>query len=224
MARGTAGRPRLSRPLRLPHRHHQQPHPGRRRRDRDLSLQRPRRRPPAQGNRRRPRVHPALPPARPAGRLPQGPLLRPMACLAPRTAAQPEEPSPAGATCQPTGRARRTRALRRPPGPAIAAPLPALRDRPSDAAAPAVACPAARPVMITMLPTPTPPTPFHLPAVLLSRDPRRSPGAATKSSEIAPRQRRDQPVEWPQRATIGPTLPFHLPPASSHCLHPYPQR
>src|ERR1700738_5648641 len=71
-----------------------------------------------------------------------------------------------------------------------AAPLPALRDRPSDAAAPAVACPAARPVMITMLPTPTPPTPFH-PSAVLSRDPRRSPGAATKSSEIAPRQRRD---------------------------------
>ena len=40
----------------------------------------------------------------------QGPLLRPMACLAPRTAAQPEEPSPAGATRQPTGRTRRTRA------------------------------------------------------------------------------------------------------------------
>src|SRR3984957_8329898 len=216
MGRGTAGRPRLSRPLRLPHRHHQQPHPGRRRRDRDLSLQGPRRRPPAQGNRRRPRVHPALPPARPAGRLPQGPLLRPMACLAPRTAAQPEEPSPAGATCQPTGR-------RRPPGLAIAAPLPALRDRPSDAAAPAVACPAARPVMITMLPTPTPPTPFH-PSAVLSRDPRRSPGATTKLSEIAPRQRRDQPVEWPQRATIVPTLPFNLPTASSYCLNGYPQR
>jgi hypothetical protein len=30
MGRGTAGRPRLSRPLRLPHRHHQQPHPERR--------------------------------------------------------------------------------------------------------------------------------------------------------------------------------------------------
>jgi hypothetical protein len=38
--------------------------------------------------------------------------------------------------------------------------------------------------MITMLPTPTPPTPFH-PSAVLSRDPRRSPGAATKSSEIA---------------------------------------
>src|ERR1700730_16130317 len=108
--------------------------------------------------------------------------------------------------------------------PAIAAPLPALRDRPSDAAAPAVACPAARPVMITMLPTPTPPTPSHPSAVLLSRDPRRSPGTATKSSEIAPRQRRDQPVEWPQRATIVATLPFNLPTASSYCLNAYPQR
>src|SRR5712672_149210 len=107
---GTAGRARLSRPLRLPHRHHQQPHPGGRRRDRDLSLQGPRRRPPAQGNRVRPRVHPALPPARPAGRLSQGPLLRPVACLAPRTAVQPEECSPAGATRKPTGRTRRTRA------------------------------------------------------------------------------------------------------------------
>src|SRR5690349_3367962 len=61
--------------------------------------------------------------------------------------------------------------------------------------------------MITMLTTPTPPTPFH-PSAVLSRDPRRSPGAATKSSEIAPRQRPDQPVEWPQPATIVPTLPF----------------
>jgi len=78
--------------------------------------------------------------------------------------------------------------------------------------------------MITMLPTPTPPTPFHPSAVLLSRDPRRSPGAATKPSEIAPRQRRDQPVEWPQRATIVPTLPFNLPTASSYCLNAYPQR
>src|ERR1700724_1999343 len=100
---------------------------------------------------------------------------------------------------------------------------PPLRDRPSDAAAPAVACPAARPVMITMLPTPTPPTPFH-PSAVLSRDPRRSPGTATKSSEIAPRQRRDQPVGWPQRATIVPTLPFNLPTASSYCLNGYPQR
>src|ERR1700747_2041517 len=41
MGRATADRPRLSRPLRLPHRHHQQPHPGRRRRERDLSLQEP---------------------------------------------------------------------------------------------------------------------------------------------------------------------------------------
>ena len=96
--------------IRLPHRHHQQPHPGRRRRERDLSLQGPRRRPPAQGNRVRPRVHPALPPARPADRLSQGPLLRPVACLAPRTAVQPEECSPAGATRKPTGRTRRTRA------------------------------------------------------------------------------------------------------------------
>jgi peptidoglycan/xylan/chitin deacetylase (PgdA/CDA1 family) len=61
-------------------------------------------------------------------------------------------------------------------------------------------------------------------ALLLSRDPRRSPGAATKSSEIAPPQRRDQPVEWPQRATIVPTLPFNLPTASSYCLNAYPQR
>src|ERR1700745_751594 len=96
---------------------------------------------------------------------------------------------------------------RPPPGPAIAAPLPALRDRPSDAAAPAVACPAARPVMITMLPTPTHPTPFP-PSAVCPRAPPPPPGAATKSSEIAPRQRCDQPVEWPQRATIMPTLPF----------------
>src|SRR6202035_470008 len=100
-------------------------------------------------------------------------------------------------------------------------PLPALRDRPADAAAPAVACPAARPVMIIMLPTP--PTLFH-PSAVLSRDPRRSPAPATKSSEIAPRQRRDQPVEWPQPATIVPTLPFNLPTASSYCLNGYPQR
>src|SRR5947209_15646255 len=56
------------------------------------------------------------------------------------------------------------------------------------------------------------------------RDPRRSPGAATKSSEIAPRQRRDQPVEWHQRATIVPTLPFNLLTASFYCLNGYPQR
>jgi hypothetical protein len=42
--------------------------------------------------------------------LPAGPLLRPVACLAPRIAAQPEESSPAGATRQPTGRTCRTRA------------------------------------------------------------------------------------------------------------------
>src|SRR5580704_10385020 len=142
-----------------------------------------------------------------------------MACRAPRTAAQPEEPSPARPTRQPTGRTRRTRAGRRPPGPAIAAPLPALRDRPSDAAAPAVACPAARPVMITMLPTPTPPTPFH-PSAVLSRDPRRSPGAATKSPEIAPRQRRDQPIEWHQRATMR----AHVALQPADCLILLPQR
>ena len=77
--------------------------------------------------------------------------------------------------------------------------------------------------MITMLPTPTPPTPFH-PSAVLSRDPRRSPGAATKSPEIAPWQRRNQPIEWHQRATIVPTLPFNLPTASSYCLNGYPQR
>src|ERR1700752_620388 len=48
--------------------------------------------------------------ARPAGRLSQGPLLRPVACLAARTAVQPEECSPAGATRKPTGRTHRTRA------------------------------------------------------------------------------------------------------------------
>src|SRR5215469_4695605 len=212
MGPGTAGRARLSRPLRLPHRHHQQPHPGRRRRHGDLSLQGPRRRPPAPANRHRPRVHPALPPARPAGRLPQGPLLRPVACLAP-TAAQPQECSPAGATRQATGPTR-TRARRRPPGPAIAAPLPALPDRPSDTAAPVVAGPAARPVTITMLPTPTPPTPFRT-SVVRSRDRRRSPAATPQSSQIAPRLPPDQPIEWHQPATLLPILPCILPTGSS---------
>src|SRR5262249_41608458 len=193
MGRGTAGRARLSRPLRLPHRPHQQPHPGRRRGHGDLSLQGPRRRPPAQANRGRPRVHPALPPARPAGRLPQGPLLRPVACLAP-TAAQPQQCSPAGATRPATGPPR-PRARRRPPGPAIAAPLPALPDRPSDTAAPAVAGPAARPVTITVLATPTPPTPFR-PSVVPSRDRRRSPAATPDSFQISLRHRPDQPIAW----------------------------
>jgi len=105
-----------------------------------------------------------------------------VACLAP-TAAQPQECSPAGATRQATGPTR-TRARRRPPGPAIAPPLPALRDRPSDTAAPAVAGPAARPVTITMLPTPTPPTPFRA-SVIPSRDRRRSPAATPEASQIA---------------------------------------
>jgi len=74
-----------------------------------------------------------------------------------------------------------------------------------------------------MLPTPTPPTPFR-PSAALSRTRRRSPGATTESSEIAARQRPDQPIEWHQPATFAPTLPFNLPTASSYCLNAYPQR
>src|SRR5215472_16284132 len=135
MGPGTAGRARLSRPLRLPHRHHQQPHPGRRRRHGDLSLQGPRRRPPAHANRGRPRVHPALPPARPAGRLPQEPApakagdryyglwhasrqplrnLRNVLLLA-QPARPPAEPAPA----MPTPRPRHRRAVARIARPAI---------------------------------------------------------------------------------------------------------
>jgi hypothetical protein len=77
--------------------------------------------------------------------------------------------------------------------------------------------------MITMLPTPTPPTPFRLSAAL-SRHPRRSPGATPESSQIAAPQRPDQPIEWHQPATIVPTLPFNLPTASSYCLNRYPRR
>jgi hypothetical protein len=107
----------------------------------------------------------------------RSPLLRPVACLAPQTAAQPEECSPARATCQParqTRRHRTTRARRRPAGLAITAPLPALQNRPSDATAPAVARPTARPVTITMLLTLASPTPLH-PSAALSRTRRRSP-------------------------------------------------
>jgi hypothetical protein len=77
--------------------------------------------------------------------------------------------------------------------------------------------------MITMLPMPTPPTPFR-PSAILSRDRQRSPGATTEPAEIAPRQRRDQPIEWHQRATIVPMLPFNLPTGSSYCLSGHPQR
>ena len=77
--------------------------------------------------------------------------------------------------------------------------------------------------MITMLPTPTPPSPLRPSAVLL-RDPRRSPGATPKSSEIHPHQRPQQPIGSHQRAIIIPTLPFNLPTASSSCLNGYPQQ
>ena len=80
--------------------------------------------------------------------------------------------------------------------------MPALQDRPSDAAAPAVARPAARPVMITMLPTPTSPL---RPSAVLLRDPRRSPGATPESSEIYPHQRPQQPIGSHQRAIIEPS-------------------
>src|SRR5215472_4344163 len=111
----------------------------------------------------------------------------------------------------------------RPPGPAIAAPLPALPDRPSDTAAPAVACPAARPMTITMLPTPTPPTPFRA-SVVPSRGRRRSPAATPQSSQIAPRLRPDQPIEWHQPATLLPILPCNLPIGSSYRLNTHPPR
>src|SRR5262249_42024967 len=137
-------------------------------------------------------------------------------------AAQPQQCSPAGTTRQATGPTR-TRARRRPPGPAIAAPLPALPDRPSDPAAPAVACPAARPVTITMLPTPTPPTPFRASAVP-PRDRRPPPAATPQSSQTAPRQRPAQPIEWHQRATLLPILPRTLPTGSSHRLNRHPRR
>ena len=77
--------------------------------------------------------------------------------------------------------------------------------------------------MITMLPTQTPPTPC-CPSAVLSPDRRRSPGATSESSEIAPPQRYYQPIGWHQRATIGPTLPFNLPTASSYCLNGHPRR
>ena len=89
---------------------------------------------------------------------------------------------------------RRSCALRRPPG--AAAPMPALPDRPPDAAAPAVACPATSSVMITMLPAPTPPSPFRPSAVLL-REPWRSLGATPQSSQIAPRQQPQRPIASP---------------------------
>lgn len=134
---------------------------------------------------------------------------------------QPEECSPADATRQPSGPTRRTRASRRPPGPAIAAPLPALQDRPSNAAAPAVACPAARPVTITMLPTPTPSTPFR-PSAVLSRNRWRSPGVTPQASEIAPPHRCHQPIGRHHQATITFTLPSTLPtrPFYRLCGHP----
>lgn len=67
--------------------------------------------------------------------------------------------------------------------------------------------------MVTMLPMPTPPTPFRPSAVLL-RDPRRSPSATTEPAETAPPQRPYQPIGWLQPTTILPTLPFNLPTGS----------
>jgi hypothetical protein len=77
--------------------------------------------------------------------------------------------------------------------------------------------------MITMLPTPTPPIPFP-PSAILSRHPRRSPGATKESSEIAARHRRDQPIQWHQRATIVPMLPFNPPTGPSYSLNRHPRR
>src|SRR5262252_9312145 len=97
------------------------------------------------------------------------------------------------------------------------------RIRSSDTAPQAVAGPAARPVTITMLPTPTPPTPFCASAVP-SRDRSRSPAATPHSSQIAPRQRPDQPIEWHQRATLVPILPCNLPTGSSYRLYRHARR
>ncbi len=92
---------------------------------------------------------------------------------------------------------------------------PHCGDRPSDTAAPAVARPAARPVTTSMLPTPTPPTPCCR-STVPSRERRRSPAATPESSEIAPRQRPQQPIGLHQRAIIRPAQPFNPPAASSY--------
>src|SRR5215467_1457507 len=57
-----------------------------------------------------------------------------------------------------------------------------------------------------------------------SRDRRRSPAATPQSSQIAPRQRPDQPIEWHQRATLPPILPCNLPTGSSYRLNTHPPR
>jgi len=78
-------------------------------------------------------------------------------------------------------------------------------------------------VIITMLPTLTPPSALR-PAAVLLPDRRRSPGATPQSSQIHLPQRRDQPIKWHQAATIVPSLPFNLLTASSSCLTRHPQR
>src|SRR5262249_35700591 len=109
----------------------------------------------------------------------------------------------------------RTRARRRPPGPAIAAPLSALPDRSSDTAAQAVAGPAARPVTITMLPTPTPPTPWRA-SVIPSRHRRRSPAATPESPHI-PLHGITPP---PHAKRISARLPGSSPPPPGRLVHP----
>jgi hypothetical protein len=60
--------------------------------------------------------------------------------------------------------------------------------------------------------------------IVPSRDRRRSPAATPQSSQIAPRQRPDQPIEWHQRATLLPILPCNLPTGSSYRLNSHPRR
>ena len=76
--------------------------------------------------------------------------------------------------------------------------------------------------MIPVLAVSAPRSPFRPCAVLL-RKPRRSPGATAQSSQIAPRQRPQQPIRSPQPAAIIPTLSCNLltgscHPASDHAL------
>ena len=77
--------------------------------------------------------------------------------------------------------------------------------------------------MITMLPAPTPPSPFR-PSAVPSPDPRRSPDATPEPSQIAPRQRPHQPIGSHQLAIIMASLALNLPTGSSYRVFDHPPR